>query len=147
MRPLGGESEVRAYVALHRSVFETKNMTLAWRRRTLCQPAYNPQTDMVIADSAGKLVAFCVGWLGMSSTGEKIGQIEPLGCDVKVRGLGLARSALVETIRRLRQLGACRVYVETDANRHSALGLNDSVGFQVVKDVLVYRKDYNDSST
>ncbi|MBA3945794.1 MAG: hypothetical protein H0X37_14645 [Herpetosiphonaceae bacterium] len=35
IRPLGGEGEVAAYVDLHRSVFGSPNMTVAWRTRTL----------------------------------------------------------------------------------------------------------------
>jgi hypothetical protein len=31
IRPLAGEAEVEAYVALHRAVFGSENMTVAWR--------------------------------------------------------------------------------------------------------------------
>jgi hypothetical protein len=38
IRPLHGTSEVDAYVELHRSVFESKNMTAEWRSCTLQRP-------------------------------------------------------------------------------------------------------------
>jgi hypothetical protein len=38
--------------------------------------------------------------------------------------------------------GARRIYVETDSYRNAAFELYEAVGFQVIQDVLVYRKDY-----
>jgi hypothetical protein len=42
IRPLAGASEVEAYVDLHRAVFESRNMTVEWRHRSLRQPEYIP---------------------------------------------------------------------------------------------------------
>jgi ribosomal protein S18 acetylase RimI-like enzyme len=56
--------------------------------------------------------------------------------------LGLGQAILTETIQRLQKQGAKRIFVETDNYRDAALQLYESVGFQVVQDVLVYRKDY-----
>ena len=80
LRPLAGEAEVEAYVDLHRSVFETRNMTAEWRLRTLRQPDYVPDLDLVVAAPDGRLAAFCVGWLNRSPGLSPVGQIEPLGC-------------------------------------------------------------------
>ena len=63
IRPLRGESEVEAYVELHQAVFESKNMTIAWRRRTLQQPGYTPELDLVVEAPDGRLGAFCIAWL------------------------------------------------------------------------------------
>jgi ribosomal protein S18 acetylase RimI-like enzyme len=38
------------------------------------------------------------------------------------------------------------IFVETDTYRNTAFRLYESVGFRVVREVLVYRKDYNDTS-
>jgi len=38
--------------------------------------------------------------------------------------------------------GASRIYVETDSYRNAAFELYESVGFRVVQDVWVYRKDF-----
>jgi hypothetical protein len=40
--PLAGVREIEAYVELHRAVFKSRNMTMEWRSRTLCQPEYIP---------------------------------------------------------------------------------------------------------
>ena len=141
IRPLAGEREVEAYVELQRAVFESKNMTAEWRARTLRRPEYIADLDWVAVAPDGRLAAFCIGWLGQCA-GEVRGQIEPLGVRVEFRGLGLGRAILAETLRRLRAHGAAQVYVETDNYRNAALGVYESVGFRVIQDVLVFRKDY-----
>jgi ribosomal protein S18 acetylase RimI-like enzyme len=145
MRSLAGESEVEAYVELHQAVFETKNMTTEWRLRTLKHPDYQPELDVVVVAPDGRLVAFCIGWLSKTVDGGLRGQIEPLGCHADFRSYALGRVALCETLRRLRQHGAESIFVETDNYRNTAFRLYESVGFRVIQEVLVYRKDYNDS--
>ncbi len=143
IRPLHGQTEVDAYVALHRAVFESDNMTAAWRRRTLQHVDYRPDLDLVVIDPNGQLAAFCVGWFAAHGIeGRPSGQIEPLGVRADVRGLGLGRAVLAEGLRRLGQAGAHHIYVETDNYRNAALGLYEAAGFRVIQDVLVYRKDY-----
>ncbi len=143
LRPLAGESEVEAYVELHQQVFETKNMTLEWRLRTLHQPEYIPDLDMVIIAPDGKMVAFCIGWLSPSPGGGYIGQIEPLGSHPAYRKNNLGKAVLKETLYRLQENGARSVFIETDSYRCPALRLYQGVGFEVTRRVLIYRKDYN----
>jgi mycothiol synthase len=137
VRPLAGQPEVEAYVELHRAVFESKNMTVEWRARTLQHPSYRPDLDVVIAAPDGRLAAFCIGWLDGTR-----GQIEPLGCHADFRGHGLGQAALAEVLRRLQAAGATEIYVETDNYRNTALALYEQMGFEIVRDVWVYRKDY-----
>jgi mycothiol synthase len=137
LRPLAGEAEVEAYVELHRAIFETKNMTAEWRARTLQHPAYRPDLDIVVAAPDGRLAAFCIGWLDGTH-----GQIEPLGCHADFRRYALGRLALAEVLRRLQAAGASEIYVETDNYRNTALALYEHMGFEVIRDVWVYRKDY-----
>ncbi|NJD59181.1 MAG: hypothetical protein C3F13_16640 [Anaerolineales bacterium] len=146
-RPLGGPGEVDAYVELHQAVFETKNMTSDWRGRTLQQPVHKPELDMVAVAPDGKLVAFCIGWLGTDRQGNLVGQIEPLGCHADYRKFGLGRQVLCETLKRLRQYGAGNIYVETDDFRSAAFHLYQGIGFEVVNQVLVYRKDVGEPVT
>lgn len=140
VRPLAGEKEVAAYVDLHQAVFESKNMTLAWRQRTLHHPNYVPDLDLVVETPDGGLGAFCIAWL--EQHGNRLtGQIEPLGCHADYRHLALGRLALAEALRRLQTLGAQTIHVETDNYRNTALRLYESMGFQTIRDVLVFRKD------
>ena len=142
VRPLAGESEVEAYVALHRSVFESKSMTTEWRMRTLRHPGYRPDLDLVVAAPDGRLAAFCIGWFQENVHPVPSGRIEPLGCHQDFRRYALGRLALAEALRRLQSCGAQQITVETDNYRNTAFDLYQSLGFRVIRDVLVYRKDY-----
>jgi ribosomal protein S18 acetylase RimI-like enzyme len=142
IRSLAGEAEVGAYVELHRAVFESKNMTVEWRVRTLRRPEYVPDLDLVAVAPDGRLAAFCVCWLGRHSEAAISGQIEPLGVRAEFSRLGLGRAILSEGLRRLVGHGAGRIYVETDSWRNAALATYESVGVRVIRNVLVYRKDY-----
>jgi ribosomal protein S18 acetylase RimI-like enzyme len=140
VRPLEGEGEIEAYVALHQSVFESRNMTAAWRARTLDCPEYMPDLDLVAVGPDGRLAAFCVCWLGR---GTKVsGQIEPLGVRAELQQSGLGRAILSEGLRRMQKYGADPVLVETDSYRNAAVRLYESVGFRAARRILVYRKDY-----
>jgi mycothiol synthase len=142
IRPMAGSGEVEAYVALHQSVFESRNMTAAWRHRIINRPEYIPELDLVVVAPDGHLAAFCIGWLSQWGSGERIGQVEPLGVGKEFRGSGLGRAILAEILQRMHRLGASQVYVETDHHRNAALALYESAGFCVDREVLVYRKDY-----
>ncbi len=147
LRPLAGAAEVDAYVSLHRAVFQSTSMTIEWRQHTLQHPAYKPELDLVIAAPDGQLAAFCIGWFDIQGlNGAPTGQIEPLGVDERYRGQGLGQAILAATVQRLHQLGAQTVYVETDSYRNAAFALYASIGFRVVKDVLVYRKEYSEET-
>ena len=141
VRPLAGEKEVKDYVELHQSVFESKNMTIDWRKRTLQHPDYMPELDIVVESPHGRLVAFCICWLDKHSMA---GHVEPLGCHKDFRQYALGRVALSEGLRRLQSLGARTIFVETDNYRNTAFRLYESFDFQVIQNVLVYRKDYGD---
>jgi mycothiol synthase len=145
IRSLAGEAEVEAYVALHRAAFDSRNMTVEWRRRTLRRPEAVPDLDLVAVTADGRLVAFCVCWLDRQAEGPDRGQIEPLGVHPDWRNQRLGRAILSEGLRRLVRHGARQIYVETDKHRNAALALYESLGFRVVRDVLVYRKDYGPS--
>jgi mycothiol synthase len=139
VRQLKGESEIANYVELHRSVFETKNMTVEWRGRILNHPAYKPELDIVVESPDGRLVAFCICWI---SENYKDGRVEPFGCHKDFRRYALGRVALSEGLHRLQTLGAKNIYVETDGFRNTALLLYKSFDFKIYQNVLVYRKDF-----
>ena len=139
VRPLAGRAEVPAYVELHRAAFESKNMTEEWRERTLTAAHHLSDTDLVATRPDGRLAGFCIGWL---RPGERpVGQIEPLGVEAEHRECGLGQALLSECVRRLTEHGAESILVETDTYRTPALGLYESLGFETVRDVLVYRRD------
>lgn len=147
IRPLAGMSEVDAYVALHREAFGSTSMTSAWRQRTLRRPEYLPDLDLVVEAPQGTLAAFCILWLGRpGAEGGRMGQVEPLGVGEAFRHQGLGQAILREGVRRLHAHGATSVFVETDDYRDAAFRLYQSAGFQVIHNILVYRKDVDNSA-
>lgn len=138
-RSMAGENEVENYVELHQSVFESKNMTTDWRRRVLKHPDYMPELDIVVESQDRRLVAFCICWYDKNSMA---GHVEPLGCHKDFRPYALGRVALSEGLRRLQSLGAQNIFLETDNFRNTAFWLYESFDFEVIQEVLVYRKDY-----
>lgn len=141
LRPLAGLQEINKYVDLHQAVFESKNMTIPWRQRTLEHPAYSAQSDLVAVGPDGELAAFCIGWYNPAgSSAIPHAQIEPMGVAARFRGLGLGRAVLSACLARLRSMGARQIYVETDNNRDAARNLYKAVGFELHSNVRVYRK-------
>jgi len=141
VRSLAGEKDVKDYVELHQSVFESKNMTMEWRQRTLKHPFYKPEIDIVVESPDGRLAAFCICWFDENSLE---GQVEPLGCHKDFRHYALGRVALAAGLHRLQSLGAKNIFVETDNYRDTAFRLYESFDFQVIQNVHVYRKEYSD---
>ena len=139
VRSLAGDGEVKDYVELHQSVFESKNMTVDWRMRTLQHLNYKAELDIVVESPGGQLCAFCICWFDKSS---RDGRVEPLGCHKDFRRYALGRVALSQGLHRLQSLGAQNIFVETDSYRNTVFRLYKSFDFQVIQDVLVYRKDY-----
>lgn len=137
LRPLAGADEVSAYVDLHRETFETRNMTVEWRNRTLAHPAYNSSLDIVGVAPDGHLGAFCIGWLR-----GKAAHVEPLGCHADFRRYALGRLALAECLRQMQKAGAEEIFVETDGYRDTAFQLYQSLGFEIIEDVLVFGKGF-----
>lgn len=146
LRILRGEKDIPAYVALHRSVFRSENMTEGWRKAILAHPAYRPELDLVVEDAHGALVAFCVAWIATlpqgGGTARIVGQIEPIGVREEARRSGLAWAILSEAARRLRKLGASTILVQTDLGRDRAYAFYRAAGFRIDERFALYRKKF-----
>lgn len=145
IRPLAGESEVEAYVTLHRAAFESTSMTVDWRHRTLQAPEYIPDIDLVVQAPDGRLAAFCICWLHPhlhTSEGHKEGQVEPMGVHPDFQRLGLGQAILLENLRRMQARGAETSHVESYTFSEPAQQLYQSVGFQITHKVLKYSREF-----
>jgi len=143
VRPLRGVSEVAAYVALHRAAFQSESMTAPWRQRVCQHSAYRPDLDLVLEAPDGRLAGFCICWFTPADPGKPpTGRIELMGVHPEFQRQGLGRALLAEGIRRLHQLGAEQIFVESDYPNSASFALYEAVGFRVYREVLVYRRDY-----
>lgn len=142
IRPLAGETEIAAYVDLHRAAFGTTNMTAQWRARILRMPQYAPTTDLVAAAPDGAIAAFCICWLHIGTSGIE-GQIEPLGVHPAHQGHGLGRAILLEGLRRLHAHGARMAHIEVEAANGAARHLYEhDGGFQRHYTALKYMREF-----
>lgn len=133
LRQMAGEHEVEAYVALHRAAFDSTSMTAEWRMRTIHDPLYRPQLDLVVEAPDGQLAAFCVGWFNPQHL---VGQIEPLGVHPGFQRRGLSRALQSEMLRRFKNEGAHKARVETNSTSSAALKAYQDSGFHPVEKII-----------
>lgn len=127
LRPLRGDDEAAAYVAVHQAAFGTRNMTLEWRQRTLLMPQHRPDLDLVAEAPSGALAAVGIGWLDPAGVR---GQVEPLAVHPEYQRHGLGRALLLEMFRRMQAAGAREVNVEVHAAEAAPRALYEAVGFR-----------------
>jgi ribosomal protein S18 acetylase RimI-like enzyme len=136
VRPLQGESEVQAYVAIHQAAFDSARMTSAWRQRILQQPAYRPEMDLIVENDANVPVGFCICWL----QGD-VGQIEPLGVHPDYQGLGLGKALELSAYQTLKNHGARLIKVDHASYNENAIALSLKTGFRKRNNALRYFVD------
>jgi ribosomal protein S18 acetylase RimI-like enzyme len=139
LRPLAGESEVPAHVALHREAFVAATKTSADRLALMRDPAYLPELDLVAAAPDGRLAAFCLGATSYEEntrTGRGIGWIELLGTRPADRCRGLGRALLLTTLRQMHELGLKVALLSTGSWNLSAQRLVIQCGFELAYQVL-----------
>lgn len=140
VRPLQGRSEVDRYVTLHRAAFGSDKMTASWRARTLAHPAYRPELDLVVVNSADIPIGFCICWLRQNS-----GQIEPLGILPDYQGKGLGRALELTAAHTLKTHGASAMHIDHTSFNEAAIALSQETGFKQSNDALRYYVDISPS--
>lgn len=87
-------------------------------------PMFNPKFEIMTQDKDGNLCSFCVAWYDQKL---KIGMIEPVCTRINYRMKGLGKQMLIESLRRLKEIGAEKVYVESFGDKRKRF--YNSVGF------------------
>ena len=98
-------------------------------------PGYDRQLDVVAVAPDGTIAAYVNGWIDPRN---RIGDFGPLGARPAYRRQGLTRAVLLECLRRMQALGMNRVSVSTGVSNQPAIGLYQSVGFQIVNRYIEY---------
>lgn len=132
IRPVRGEDEVEAYVALHRAAFGTQMMTVERRREIMRDADYVPEIDLVAVAPGGILAGFVRGWIEGEMNlrlGQREAWTDPVGTRPAFRRLGLNRALFHAAFRRLREREIVTAKLGTGSGNTSAQEAFQSVGF------------------
>lgn len=144
IRPMGGETELEAYVALHRAAFGTENMSVEYRRAIMNAPDYLPNLDLVAVAPGGELAAFCVCQIfpddAPRAGGHKEGWTDPLGTHPAYQRRGLAQALIAQGMHLLKKRGIDTVLLGTSSENLAMQSTAASLGFQLVSNTFWYCK-------
>jgi mycothiol synthase len=143
LRMLASADDVAGRVACGRAAFPHSRMTTekyeAARRTTL----YRPGLDSLIFAPDGRVAAFALGWLDSATLGL---ELEPVGVAPEFQRRGLGRAACLATIRAARSLGASHGLICAHGNNPAAIGLYQSLGYEISTWTRPYRRPLSASS-
>ncbi len=134
IRPVVGEAEVEALVALHRAAFGTEHMTAAERLTWMRTPDYDPALDLAAVAPDGSLAAYCFCALDREEnrlSGRHDGATDPVATHPAHQGRGLARALLCAGMTLLRARGAERALLGTSSANRAMQAAAQAVGYRI----------------
>jgi ribosomal protein S18 acetylase RimI-like enzyme len=134
IRPVTGEQEIGALVALHRAAFGTENLSSDDRLSWMRTPDYDPNLDLVAVAPDGRLAAYCFCGISRedkSRTGRNEGFTDPVATHPDFQKLGLATALLLHGMRLLRDRGVDWAVLGTLSDNIAMQRTARAVGFQV----------------
>ena len=135
LRSLAGDSEVAARAEAHRLAFGTQAVTDEGYRNVIQTPIYDRDLDLLVIAPDRRIAAFCLCWLDEVN---HVGLFEPVGTHPDFRRLGLARTVMLEGLRRMQARGMEAVLVATGAENMASQALYQALGFKVQCSELIY---------
>jgi ribosomal protein S18 acetylase RimI-like enzyme len=112
-------------VHLVRNAFDHPNFSEARLRSIQSSPSYQPELHLVIVNSQGEGVAYCMGWVQESDP--TFGYIEPMGTHSEYRKNGFGKALAKECFKRLAKLGVETAWVASHAEPNISNFLYDSL--------------------
>jgi mycothiol synthase len=144
IRPVVGEQEVNALVALHRAAFGTENMTVAERLAMMRVPEYEAALDLLVVAPNGTLAATCMCTISQEEnkrTGRQEGATDPIATHPDYQRLGLAKALLLTGLHKLKQRGMETAVLGTSSQNITMQRTAEAVGFQVQSIKLWFAKE------
>jgi GNAT superfamily N-acetyltransferase len=114
-------------------------------RRLMSCPTYSQDFDLVLLDEANTVVGFANIWLDSENN---IAIIEPFGTAPTHRRRGLATNLLYECMRRLKEVGVSKLYINhggmwtLEPEPDDAMRVYTRVGFQELGSMFVWCKSF-----
>jgi len=90
-------------------------------------PLFREDLDVVVEAPGGVLASYALGWFDPAT---QTGNLEPVGTRPSFAGMGLGRAAIVEVLRRLKELGAVQAHVSTAWVNDAGRRLYPAAGFE-----------------
>lgn len=143
IRPVAGEREVEAYVALHRAAFGTLNMTIEYRLAIMRSPEYIPELDLVAIAQDGTLAALCVCRISPAEnrrSGRLHGWTDPVATHPSFRRRGLSRALLLSGLSLLMERGMEEARLSTNGDNIPMIRAASEVGFSISSAIYWYSK-------
>jgi ribosomal protein S18 acetylase RimI-like enzyme len=145
IRPLAGEAEIDAWVALYdlafRDHFDFHPITREQRLVFMNQQMQVPELDLVAVAPDGGLAAFCWTVLRDEDGGRASWYVDLVGTHPEHRRRGLAGALLSETLVRVLKRGGGRIYLEVDSESETGANrLYERLGFRVETATIDFRK-------
>jgi mycothiol synthase len=136
----GTEADARLRaVASHAAFGSKKPFDEYWPRtwRLMQAPIYVPEHEIFVIAPDGQVAAYCIIWTDEIT---KVGHFEPVGTHPDFQRKGLGKVMLFDALRRLKSEGMTEADVCTNHDNESAIPLYKSVGFELKKKLLTYKK-------
>jgi mycothiol synthase len=151
IRPLRGESEVEAWVKAHNGGFsdhyDPPADTAQDKRTAMQSPGYLPEADLVLADSADRVVGISYNWFERLEDDSRKGWVRSIAVLPEFRGRGLGKALLLASMHALKTAGYETVHLSVDTeNQYGALALYMNAGFKVDSRMIVYRRAVDPNS-
>ena len=134
LRPGDIPSRMRAFV----DAFPDEAKSTADYERLMKCNGYEPLLDLVAVDRSNEVAAFCSAWLDRVNL---VGLFEPVGTCTRYRRQGLARALMLESLRRLKDLGATSAVVRVRNKNAAAIACYKELGFSIVSDVFGFQRN------
>ncbi len=143
IRPVAGEQEVAAVVALHRAAFGSDYMTVEERLATMHLPEYEAVLDLLVIAPNGRFAAYCTCSISLEEnerTGRNEGYTDPVATHPDFQRLGLARALLLTGLHKLKQRGVETAVLGTSSQNIAMQKTAKAVGFTVQSTKLWFEK-------
>lgn len=129
LRPVAGEREVEALVALHRAAFGTQYMTVEHRLAIMRGPSYQRELDLLAVGPGGVLAAFCICDLIGEAEAETVGFADVVGTHPDYQKRGLGKAIVTAGLQQLQSRGATAAKLSTSSDNIPMQRLAQSLGF------------------